>query len=376
MEEIESKNRAWIEINLKNLENNIKEIKSIISKNSKIMAVVKADAYGHGDILIAKRLFKIGIKDFAVATLEEGIRLRENNINGNILILGFTEFKNLNKVIKYNLIQTIIDYEYSKNIKGINLKEKLKCHIKINTGMNRIGEKYDNMEKLFKIYDNEKLDILGTFSHLSSADSKDNLDIEFTKIQIKCFEECIKRLKENGYNVGDIHLQSSYGAVNYPNLYYDYVRIGILMYGINSSLDSYCLKKLKLKPVLELKARITSIREICKNESVGYGRSYIAKEKRKIAAVSIGYADGVPRNLAHKEALVKVNKDYAPIIGKICMDQLTVDITNISNVNQGDIVTLIGNDNNISAERVAQKTGTITNELLSRLGNRLKKVQV
>lgn len=329
------KDRAWIEIDLENLENNINEIKKVISHKTKIMAVVKANAYGHGTLLITKKLLEIGITDFAVATLDEGINLRKNNISGNILILGYTNFTDLKYVIKYDLIQTIVDYNYSEEIKKLNLEDKLKCHIKINTGMNRIGERYDNIDKISKIYENEKLNILGTFSHLCVADSEKTEDIEFSKMQIKRFNECIRILKDKGYNTGAVHLQSSYGAINYVGLNYDYVRIGILMYGVNSSKDSYQLNNLNLKPVLSVKARITSIRKIETNDSIGYGRTYIAEQKRKIAAVSIGYADGIPRNLSNKNMLVSINENYGIVIGRICMDQMLVDITNLSKVNVG-----------------------------------------
>ena len=194
------KDRAWIEIDLDNLVNNISEIKKIISPKTKIMAVVKANAYGHGALLTARKLSEIGITDFAVATLEEGIYLRKNNIQGNILILGFTNFDDLKYVMKYDLIQTIIDYDYSEKIKELNFNEKLKCHIKINTGMNRLGEKYNHLDKLYKIYENEKLNILGTFSHLCVADSNTKEDIDFTNRQIELFNETIKRIKTKGYS--------------------------------------------------------------------------------------------------------------------------------------------------------------------------------
>ena len=354
------RDRAWIEIDLVNLVNNINEIKKIISPKAKIMAVVKANAYGHGALLIAKKLSEIGITDFAVATLEEGIYLRKNNIQGN--------------VIKYDLIQTIIDYDYSEKIKELNLNEKLNCHIKINTGMNRLGEKYDHLDKLYKIYENEKLNILGTYSHLCVADSDIKEDIDFTNRQIELFNQTINRIKMKGYDTGKVHLQSSYGIINYTGLDYDYVRVGILMYGVNSSKESYQLTHLKLKPVLSLKARITSLKEVDKNESVSYGRTYIAREKRKIAAVSIGYADGIPRNLSNKGLKVKVKDIYCNVVGRICMDQLLIDISDITNIKIGDEVILIGENEKISASMIAMKGGTITNELLSRLSNRLPRI--
>ena len=368
------RDRAWIEIDLVNLVNNINEIKKIISPKTKIMAVVKANAYGHGALLIAKKLSEIGITDFAVATLEEGIYLRKNNIQGNILILGFTNFDDLEYVIKYDLIQTIIDYDYSEKIKELNLNEKLNCHIKINTGMNRLGEKYDHLYKLYKIYENEKLNILGTYSHLCVADSDIKEDIDFTNRQIELFNQTINRIKMKGYDTGKVHLQSSYGIINYTGLDYDYVRVGILMYGVNSSKESYQLTHLKLKPVLSLKARITSLKEVDKNESISYGRTYIAREKRKIAAVSIGYADGIPRNLSNKGLKVKVKDIYCNVVGRICMDQLLIDISDITNIKIGDEVILIGENEKISASMIAMKGGTITNELLSRFSNRLPRI--
>lgn len=369
-------NRAWIEINLSNLENNINEIKKIISSKTKIMAVVKANAYGHGSIIVTKKLSEIGITDFAVATLEEGIELRENNIKGNILILGFTNFSDLKYVIEYDLTQTIVDYDYSEEIKKLALKDKLKCHIKINTGMNRIGEKYDNIDRISKIYENKKLNILGTYSHLCVADSSKLKDIDFTKIQIRRFDDCIQTIKNRGYDTGSIHLQSSYGVINNTELNYDYVRIGILMYGVNSSKDSYQRNNLNLKPVLSVKARITSIRKLEKGDSVSYGRTYVADRERKIAAISIGYADGIPRDLSNKNMLVKIHDTYARLIGKICMDQMIIDITNLDKVEVGDVVTIIGQEKEISAEEVAMKASSITNELLCRLGNRLKRMIV
>ncbi len=378
MDEVEkcSKTRAWVEINLENLEHNIKEIKKNLSDKTKIMAVVKANAYGHDSLLIASKLSSIGICDFAVATLEEGIFLRKNNISGNILILGYTSLESLKYVTQYDLIQTIVDYDYSEAVKELPLDSKLKCHIKINTGMNRIGEKYDDFPKLSKIYENEKLEILGTFSHLCVADSSTPEDIEFTKNQIEHFNTCINHLKELGYSVGKVHLQSSYGTLNYPDLEYDYVRMGILMYGVPSAKDSYHANDWNVKPVLSLNARITSIREINDQDSVSYGRTYVAAEPRKIASVSIGYADGIPRNLSNLGMVVKVRNQLAKVIGRICMDQLVIDITDLHSIHVGDIVSLIDSkDDTVSAVELSEKAGTITNELLCRLGERLPRIE-
>lgn len=371
-----TKDRAWIEINLENLENNIKEIKKVIDEKCKIMAIVKANAYGHGMINIAKKLNEMGIEDFAVATLSEGIELRENNIKGNILILGYTDFKDIEYVIKYDLIQTIVDYEYAKKVDEMKLENKIKVHIKINTGMNRIGTSYKNIEQLIQIYQMKNIEILGIFSHFCVADSTKKEDEEFTKKQINNFFNCINTIKEQGYNVGKIHIQSSYGILNYPELKCDYVRPGIIMYGNYSSKGDKTKIVPNIKPALSLKARITTIKEIELGESVSYGRTYTAQTTKKIATVSIGYADGYPRNLSGKGVKVLINNKYADIIGRICMDQLVVDISDIRNAKQGDVVTLIGEEKEISAEEISYKSDTITNELLCRLGDRLERVNL
>lgn len=373
------KDRAWIEVDLNNLANNIDKYKKVIPSTSKIMAVVKANAYGHGSKIIAKKLNDIGITDFAVATLEEGIELRESGIKGNILILGYTGIKNLKYVIKYDLIQTIVDYDYSEQIRNMSLKElggKLKCHVKINTGMNRIGEKYNHIDKLEMIYSNPNLEVLGTFSHFCVADSDKEEDIDFSKKQIDNFNFAINSLKEKGINVGKTHIQASYGTINYNYLNYDYVRLGILMYGVNGDLNEYEKIKLNFKPVLSLMARVTSIKEIEKGESISYGRTYIAKEKRKIASVSIGYADGIPRRLSN-EMTVKVNGKYAKVVGRVCMDQLMIDVTDIPDVKTGDIVYIIDKDDSkLSVERLADDAKTITYEIFCNLSERLPRIAI
>ncbi|MDY4997117.1 MAG: serine racemase VanT catalytic subunit [Bacilli bacterium] len=373
MEKEMLQDRAWLEINLNNLENNINEIRKTIPSKTKIMAVVKANAYGHGIIDISKKLEQIGIQDFAVATLQEAITLRQNRIKGNILILGFTSIENLHYVIDYDLIQTIVDEEYAEKILNLSYNKKIKVHIKVNTGMNRIGINYKNINFIKELYLSNKIDVLGIFSHLSVSDSNDQEDIDFTKMQISRFNDLIKKLKTDMIDVGKTHLQSSYGILNYPELEYDYVRPGIIMYGIHSEKNMTTKVKLNIKPVLSLKAKITDVKEINENDSVSYGRKYIALQREKIASVSIGYADGYPRNLSCKNVSVLINNHYAQIIGRICMDQLIIKINNLD-VKQGDIVTLIGESEKISAETIANCSDTITNELLSRLGERLSRI--
>ena len=372
-----SKERSWIEINTKNLEYNINKIKQIIPKTTQIMAVVKANAYGHDSIIISKKLQEIGINDFAVATLSEAINLRENNITGNILILGYTEPEELQKVIDNNIMQTIVDNDYAKSVLKANLQGKLKCHVKINTGMNRIGEFYNNFAALSEIYQNTALQIEGTFTHLCVSDSDKIEDINFTKEQINRFDKAIEFIKNQGLNPGKLHTQASYGTINYTNCKYDYVRMGILMYGINASYDCYNKNNVDFKPVMAVKSKVTSIKYINPEETVSYGRTFKADNKIKIASVGIGYADGVPRALSNI-LVVKINNKKYHQIGRICMDQLMVEINDENPIAIGDEVVLIdpNESKDLTLEDWAKLTNTITDEIICQFTIRLKRIEI
>ena len=372
-----SKERSWIEINTKNLEYNINQIKQIIPKTTQIMAVVKANAYGHDSIIISKKLQEIGINDFAVATLPEAIKLRENNITGNILILGYTEPEELQKVIDNNIMQTIVDNDYAKSVLKANLQGKLKCHVKINTGMNRIGEFYDDFAALSEIYQNPALQIEGTFTHLCVSDSDKIEDINFTKEQINRFDKAIEFIKNQGLNSGKLHTQASYGTINYTNCKYDYVRMGILMYGINASYDCYNKYNVDFKPVMAVKSKVTSIKYINPEETVSYGRTFKADNKIKIASVGIGYADGVPRALSNR-LIVKINNKKYHQIGRICMDQLMIEINDENPIAIGDEVILIdpNESKDLTLEDWAKLTNTITDEIICQFTTRLKRIEI
>lgn len=372
-----SKERSWIEINTKNLEYNINQIKQIIPKTTQIMAVVKANAYGHDSIIISKKLQEIGINDFAVATLPEAIKLRENNITGNILILGYTEPEELQKVIDNNIMQTIVDNDYAKSVLKANLQGKLKCHVKINTGMNRIGEFYDDFTALSEIYQNPALQIEGTFTHLCVSDSDKIEDINFTKEQINRFDKAIEFIKNQGLNPGKLHTQASYGTINYTNCKYDYVRMGILMYGINASYDCYNKYNVDFKPVMAVKSKVTSIKYINPEETVSYGRTFKADNKIKIASVGIGYADGVPRALSNI-LIVKINNKKYHQIGQICMDQLMIEINDENPIAIGDEVILIdpNESKDLTLEDWAKLTNTITDEIICQFTTRLKRIEI
>lgn len=372
------KDRAWIEINLNNLIHNANVLKNVMPKNCELMAVVKTNAYGHGDKEIAACLNQNGIDTFAAATVKEAIRLRKNGIRGDILILGHTDLDLIPEVLEYNLIQTITSYEYGKRLNQGRYNQKIKTHIKIDTGMHRLGLEAEAADKVIELFFMSNLEICGIFTHLCVSDSQQSTDISFTKLQISRFYELLDKIKDTGLNLPKIHIQSSYGLLNYPQLTCDYARIGIALYGTFSTLEDTLKNQWNLHPVLELKAKVAVTRAIKAGESVSYGRLFISSGDMKIAVIAIGYGDGYPRHISLRGGHVLLHGKRVPILGRICMDQLVVDISEIPKVKAGDIATLIGKDGEeeILAAEVAEKAESITNELLCRLGERLERVYI
>lgn len=367
--------RAYIEINLENLEHNVAVLKAAMPSGCELMAVMKAEAYGHGMCGIAVHLDKIGVRAFAVATIDEGISLRRCGVRGEILILGYTVPERAWELRKYDLAQTLIDYAYACRLN--EQKYRVKVHVKIDTGMHRLG--FDtgcHMEELMDVFAMEHFDINGIYTHLCVADSLDEEDVLFTRQQIADFYSVLKQLKKEGIRIPKIHIQSSYGLLNYPGLKCSYVRAGIALYGVLSTPDARTKLQPDLRPVLSLKAKVVLIRFVPQGESVGYGRTFVADRDSVIAILPIGYADGFPRSLSNRGIYALINGGCAPVVGRICMDQLAVDVTDIADVEVGMTATLIGHDGGeeIAAPVVADDAGSITNELFSRMGSRLGRV--
>lgn len=365
------KDRAYLEIDLKNLEHNVRVLKNAMPPHCELMAVAKAECYGHGMYGTTVYLNQIGVSAFAVATIDEGIRLRKYGISGEILIMGYTSPMRAKELCKYKLTQTLIDYEYSLRLDEQGYK--VTAHIKVDTGMHRLGFDADDTKEIVTAFSLKNIEITGIFTHLCSADSRAEEDVDFTRKQIGKFYNSLDNLRKSGIRIPKVHIQSSYGLLNYPEIKSDYVRAGIALYGVLSSPNDETKLKLDLRPVLSLKARVVLLRKICKGETVGYSRAFTASRDSLIAILPIGYADGFPRNLSCGKSIVLICGQKAPIIGKICMDQLAVDVTDISKIKIGSIATLIGKDENdeIAAPTVAENSESITNELLSRMGRRL-----
>ena len=376
MKRLQKEGRAWIEINRKNLYHNVRALQRLLPSECQLMPVVKANAYGHGAVLVAKELSGYGIKLFCVATVTEGVELRKNGIEGEILVLGYTHPGQFFMVEEYNLTQTVVDYSYAKLLNRYG--GKIKVHIKIDTGMYRLGVRCEKISEVIQIFCCKNLEIQGIYTHLCASDDITRKGQEYTSKQGKEFYRMISQLKKEGCACSKVHLLASYGILNYPKLAGDYARPGIALYGVLSCRKDWQQAAVDLLPVLSLKARVVLVKRLPKGESAGYGLRYVADRERVIAVLSIGYADGIPRSLSFGGGSVLIGSQTAPVICAVCMDQMLVDITDIPDVNQGDVAMVIGQsgDNEISVYDLAEQEGTITNEIVSRFGNRLERVLV
>lgn len=365
--------RAWVEVDLDIIAHNAKILRSLLPDGCDLMAVVKADAYGHGAKAVSARLEREGIRAFAVATVSEGIDLREGGLSGEVLVMGYTSPADAELLCKNNLTQLAVDGAHARALDETGYS--IRIHIAVDTGMHRLGIEYSDLAEIESVYACRNLTIEGIASHLASSDSADPDDMVFTQLQIGRFTGVVESLANKGYSVGRRHIQASFGVLNYPDADCDYARTGIALYGVMSRYGATDTMH-GLKPALALRARIAEVRMIGAGESVSYGRTFTAEKAMKLATVCIGYADGVPRQMSGKGGVCIVSGKTAPIVGRICMDLLMVDVTGAGPVSAGDVVTLIGTDsgNTIRCEDVAEASGTITNDLLCRLGSRLPRV--
>lgn len=360
---------TWAEVDLGNLEHNFFKIKKSCGLNIRILVTIKADAYGHGLIPVAKRLERCGIDFFGVASIDEGIKLREAGIKTPILVLGLILKKDISPLFKYNLSTTVCDEELSKaiNKKARSLKKRIGVHIKVDTGMGRIGvHHYDAHKLVVKISKLKHIDIEGIFTHFAFAD----LNKEFTFYQIDLFDKLVKRLEREGIKIPLVHAANSMGLINYKNSHFNMVRPGLIAYGLYPKEGL----AIKLKPVLSLKTRVVFIKTVPRGSGISYGHYYITRKPTKIATLPIGYGDGYPRNLSNKSEVLIKGKRFK-IVGRICMDQTMVEIGN-SDIKVGDEVILIGTQGKqrITAEELALKSGTIPYEIVCGLGSRIPRI--
>ena len=367
---------VWAEVNLDNIINNINEIKKNINAEE-IIAVVKANAYGHGAIDVAPILVESGADKLAVATLSEALELREAGIKVPILILGYTDVSFAEMLINNDIEQTVYSLDYAKELskKAEALGKIAKIHIAVDTGMGRIGflPNKKSVEEVVEISKLINLKITGVFTHFSNADEEDK---SYAHNQIEKFNSFINEIEKREVNLGVKHISNSASIIDIEDAHYNAIRPGIILYGYYPS-DYINKDKLKLMPALSLKCQVIHVKELPKGEYIGYGRKFRTERDSVIATLPIGYADGYIRGLYGK-AQVIINGKLAPVVGKICMDQCMVDVTDIGPVNVGDEVILLGEDNGIknNADDMAEILDTINYEILCMIGRRVPRIYI
>lgn len=370
-------NRTWAQIDLDALAQNMRNIRKATAEGAMVTAVVKADAYGHGAREVSKTVLENGADRLAVACISEARQLRREGIGAPIMILGASQESESDEIVKYDIIPAVFSYNFAKSLHlaAVRAGKTVKIHIKLDTGMSRIGfvagEDSSAIEEIKKIAALDNIEIEGIFSHFSTSDERDT---EYTRRQLDIFLKFCNELEMQGVHIPIRHIANSAAIMMYPESHLEMVRAGIVLYGLYPS-DEVDKSRLDLKPVMSLKSRITMVKEKHSGWGVSYGREYITQARTKIATVPVGYADGYTRNLAKKAFVLLSDGTRAKIIGRICMDQCMIDVTNVNNISTGDEVTLFGTDG-VTADDIAAWSDTINYEVVCLVSKRIPRVYV
>ncbi len=367
---------VWAEVDLDKLAHNMREIRRV-AKSDNIIAVIKADGYGHGAVDIAPVLLENGANKLAVAVITEAVELRRSGIECPIIVLGFTPETLVEDILKYDIEQAVYSFELASELSKMAQKENkmARIHIAIDTGMGRIGylPNDESVQEVYNIYNLPNIIIEGMFSHFSSADEQDKT---YTYEQVRRYNEFYEKLKAKDVNINMRHVANSAAIIDLPEIHYDAVRPGIILYGYYPSCE---VKKenINLKPVMTLKANVVHIKTLPPGEYVSYGRKFKTEKDSVIATLPIGYADGYTRLLFEKGKVI-INGKFAPVIGRICMDQCMIDVTEIHGVKVGDEVILMGEDehNIFTADTIGELIGTINYEVVCMITKRVPRVYV
>jgi len=368
----------YAEINLDSFRHNFREVKRL-APGKKIFGVIKADGYGHGAVELARVLQEENVDYFVVALISEAMELRNNGFKQPILILGYTPPEFAEDLVRYDITQTVFSCELAEAISkaAVNLGKTAKIHIKIDTGMGRIGflptEK--SIDEIVRISKMDNLYLEGVFSHFACSDEKDK---EYTYKQLECFRSMLERLEQRGVTFELRHISNSAAIIDMPEecSCFNGVRPGIILYGYYPS-DEVKMDRVSLKPVMTLKAYISDIKEVDEGTPISYGRKYYTKRKSIIATLPFGYADGFTRLLFEKINVIAGGK-LVPVVGRICMDQCMIDITDCGPLKVGDQVIVMGESNGIrnNADDYAKALGTINYEVLCMVSRRVPRVYI
>ncbi|WP_321161541.1 alanine racemase [Lyngbya sp. CCAP 1446/10] len=368
--------RAWVEIDLAALTHNVKQLKNLLSPQTELMAVVKADAYGHGAIAVSQTALQAGASWLGVATIPEGIELREAGIEAPILLLGATHTAAQVKAIaQWHLQPTICTAKQALIFSEVlvSLNQSLSVHAKLDTGMSRLGTLWQDATEFVQLVNSlPNLKLASIYSHLATADSPDPAVM---REQQQGFKKAIAQIQTAGINPRRLHLANSAATLTDSDLHYDLVRVGLATYGLYPAPHLQAITN--LQPAMQVKARVTQVKTIAAGTGVSYGYQFIAGRETQIAVVGIGYADGIPRNLSNKMQVL-VRGEFVPQVGAVTMDQLMLDVTDIPDLEVGEVVTLLGKDgeNQITADDWAETLGTISWEILCGFKHRLPRVAV
>ncbi len=362
---------TWAEIDLNKLAVNINRLQEYIGKNVRISPVIKANAYGHGAVGLAKELVKFDIEYLAVATLTEALELRQNDINAQILVMGYTDNELLPVAVENDIMPTIFEYEQAAIISKVasSLSKKIKIHIKVDTGLNRLGKKPSDeyAEEIFKINKLPFIEIESIFSHLRLV----NFDIDWG--QFNSFTSFVNKLKSTNINIKYAHISDSIAAIKYKEFSLDMVRPGAIIYGYT---PPYNKDKITVEPIMTLKTKITRIAKLKKGEAVGYSENFFGGDNTVIATLGAGFADGYKRSLSNT-GVVTIRGKKAKIIGIICMDQMMADISDIPEAKVGDEVVLFGsNPGETSVYELADILNTNRNDVISAVTRRVPRVYI
>ena len=358
-------------INLNAIASNVAAVRSIIGPQRDLMAVVKADAYGHGAVNVSRTALQSGATCLGVALPEEGASLRSGGIEASVLVLGVIHPKEAPKVVQSRLEQTLCTLELAEalNQAAEASSGKISVHIKVDTGMGRIGlAPRDTPAFVRKISRHKNLHLKGIFSHLPCADHADKT---FTRKQIEQFSDLVREIAASGIKIPQKHLANSAGILDFPESYFDLVRPGIMMYGLYPSPHMH--RSVALKPAMTLKTQITYLKRVSAGTPISYGHTFCCKKSMHIATLPIGYADGYSRGLSNR-GYAMIRNEHAPLIGRVCMDMCMFDVTDIKNVQPGDEAVLFGEKPTV--DELADQLDTINYEIVCSIGKRVPKIFV
>lgn len=371
--------RAWAEIDLAALAHNVQAVQEILPPKTQYMAVVKANAYGHGDEMICQKLWKLGVRWFAVSNLDEALAVRQYCPYSEIFILGYTPPELAPELARNNIIQGVLSLEHACQLQQF-AQQPVRCHIKLDTGMGRVGFRGETTEEqvsqLLPLFELDRLSIEGLYTHFSVADSLEPADIAYTQAQENEIIQVYDALAAHGHRLKHLHFMNSAASVTRPNPRATLARVGIVMYGLQPNYPVQV--PLAIKPVMSLRSVVSFVKTVAPGACISYGRTYTAESQREIATVTIGYADGYARLLSDR-ACALLHGCRCPIVGRICMDQLMLDVTDVKEpVQPGDVVTLFGQDGDqqITADELAVSYGTIGYEIVCGITKRIPRLAV